>query len=227
MNRPPFGSADAQVDTAAGPAEVGVTEPRGPARALVLLGHGAGGDRTAAVLVSVAAALADAGVVVARFDQPYRVAGRRAPAPSARLDAAATDVGTWLRHAWPGLPLLLGGKSSGARVACRVAESAGAVGVVALGFPLRPPGRPGVSRASELLGAGVPVLVCQGERDAFGSPDDVRAAAYGVPEVAVHAVAGGDHSFAARRKDGRTTQDCVAEVAAVARAWVVAQIAAT
>ena len=194
----------------------------------MLLGHGAGGDSSAVSLVAVTEGLVAAGLVVTRFDQPYRVAGRRAPAPAAQLDEAAYDVVEALRATavLAGLPLVLGGKSSGARVACRIASSVSAVGVVALGFPLRPPGRPERSRAEELALAGCPVLVCQGERDVFGPPRAVEQAMRGLAG-AVHAVAGGDHSFVARRAEARTTVQNLAEVTEVVTAWVVAQTAAT
>lgn len=132
---------------------------------------------------------AELGWTVALVEQPYRVAGRRAPAPAKQLDAAWTDV---VRHllAGPGagLPLVVGGRSSGARVACRTAQALGAVGVLCLAFPLQPPGkaeRP--SRLPELEGAGVPTLVVQGERDAFGMPPE--GAGRSVVVVA------GDHSL--------------------------------
>lgn len=192
----------------------------------MLLGHGAGGDSAAPSLVVVAESLAAAGFAAVRFDQPYRVAGRRAPAPAAQLDEAAYDVVAHLRTTYGEIPLVLGGKSSGARVACRIAASVGAVGVVALGFPLWPPGKPDRSRAPELEQAGAPVLVCQGDRDVFGTPADLAVAMRGLPG-AVHAVASGDHSFVARRSDGRTTAQNLAEVAEVVAAWVLAQTVAT
>ena len=122
---------------------------------------------------------------------------------------------------------MLGGKSSGARVACRSAAAAGALGVVCLGFPLHPPGRPERSRADELLSAPCPVLVCQGSRDSFGTPDDVAAVLPRKTRVTLHAIDGGDHSFSARRADGRTTGDCLDEVASTVVQWVTAQLAAT
>jgi predicted alpha/beta-hydrolase family hydrolase len=188
-------------------------------RAVILLGHGAGGDATAPALLAVRDGLVRADLAVALLDQPYRVAGRRAPDPAAHLDAVAVSVVERVRGAWKDLPLVVGGKSSGARVGCRVAEAVGAVGVIALGFPLRPPGHPDRSRAAELA-AGVPVLVVQGERDSFGTPDDVRSAAGSLP-VTVHGVAAGDHSFVPRKADGRTRQECLAEVATVCVDWVV------
>ena len=116
-----------------------------------------------------AAALA-AGVHVAQVEQPYRVAGRRAPAPAAQLDAAWLAVVAAVRAALPGLPVLVGGRSSGARVACRTASAVGAVAVLCLAFPVHPPGRPEKDRLAELAEPTVPVLVVQGERDPFGRP---------------------------------------------------------
>jgi hypothetical protein len=134
---------------------------------MLVLGHGAGGDVDAPDLTAVHDAAVAAGVRVALVTQPYRVAGRRAPAPAAQLDEAWTAVIGHLRV--PGLPLIFGGRSSGARVACRTAAPLGAAGVLALAFPLHPPGRPEKSRAAELP-ATLPVLVLNGDRDPFGVP---------------------------------------------------------
>jgi len=141
-------------------------------RAALVLGHGAGGGVTAPDLVAATAAARAAGVTVALVEQPYRVAGRRSPAPAAQLDTAWTAVVEQL-GAGPleGLPLLVGGRSSGARVACRTAGATGAVGVICLAFPLRPPGRPSApSRLPELDAVSVPTLVVQGVGDPFGMP---------------------------------------------------------
>ncbi|UTI64736.1 alpha/beta hydrolase [Paraconexibacter antarcticus] len=152
-----------------------------PAGALVL-GHGAGGSITAPDLQAVTAAATAAGVTVALVEQPYRVAGRRNAPPAATLDAAWLPIVGQLR-AGPlaGLPVVCGGRSSGARVACRTAAAAGAAGVLALAFPLQPPnarkdGTLGPSRRPELeaAAAACPVLVVQGETDRFGMvPDGV------------------------------------------------------
>jgi uncharacterized protein len=159
--------------------------PPAPApSALLLLGHGAGGGVSAPDLRLVSRLGLAAGMVVGLVEQPYRVAGRRAPAPAARLDAAFTEVTAAARAALGDaasarLPLVVGGRSSGARVACRTAHAVAAAGVLALAFPLRPPrppGREAPSRLPELVGAGVPVLVVQGERDAFGTAAQVCAA---------------------------------------------------
>lgn len=205
------------VETSEGPAVIRLAPADRP-RALAVLGHGAGGTTHTPVLLGVRDALVAAGVSVALVDQPYRVAGRRFPDPAPRLDAAMADLAGWCARETGPVPIVLGGKSSGARVGCRVARAVGAAGVVALGFPLVPPGRTHLTRAPE-LDAGCPVLVVQGERDAFGTPDAVRTASGALP-VTVHAVAGADHSFVARRADGRTTADCVAEAADAVVRWV-------
>ncbi|GAB3174751.1 alpha/beta hydrolase [Micromonospora palomenae] len=159
-----------EIDTPRGPARVEADLPAGPPVALLVLGHGAGGDVDAPDLLAVRDAAVGAGVAVARVTQPYRVAGRRAPAPAGHLDEAWTAVVAGLRTGHPDVPLLVGGRSSGARVACRTAAAVGAAGVVALAFPLHPPGRPERSRAAELL-TGLPTLVVNGDRDPFGVPD--------------------------------------------------------
>ena len=154
------------IDTPAGAARAVLT---GDGSRLAALGHGAGGGVGAADLVAVTAALENAGWTVARVEQPYRLQGRRAPDRPPKLDAAWTAICAALRAEHPG-PLLVGGRSSGARVACRTATAVAAAGVVCLAFPLHPPGRPDSSRAEELTLVGdVPLLVVQGERDAFGT----------------------------------------------------------
>ncbi|MEU7820073.1 alpha/beta family hydrolase [Catellatospora sp. NPDC049133] len=175
------------VETGRGPAQVAVTVPgevSGPSGgrtgkqvagapvALLVLGHGAGGSVDAPDLTAVHDAAVAAGLVVALVTQPYRVAGRRAPAPAGHLDEAWRTVVDGLTERFPGLPLIVGGRSSGARVACRTAGAVGAAGIVALAFPLHPPGKPERSRAEE-LGTGLPTLVVNGSADPFGVPDAV------------------------------------------------------
>ena len=156
-------------------------------RGLVVLGHGAGGGIESADLTAVTKALTAAGWRVARVVQPYRVQGRRAPDRPPKLDAAFTEIVSALRQDLDGV-LVLGGRSSGARVACRTATALGAGAVVCLAFPLHPPGRPDKSRADELALVPVPLLVVQGERDAFGGPGDLPAGPTVVPVP-------GDHSL--------------------------------
>lgn len=143
-----------------------------------MLGHGAGGGVDAPDILTAARAASDAGWAVALVEQPYRVAGRRSPVPAPRLDAAWTEVAAALSGRdgpLHDLPLVTGGRSSGARVACRTATATDAIGVLCLAFPLRPPARAGSdrrapSRQPELDGAAVPVLVVQGSGDRFGMP---------------------------------------------------------
>lgn len=198
------------VSTPRGDAKVEVIQAKSKARALLVLGHGAGGDVDAPDLSAVRDAAIAAGVTVVLITQPYRVAGRRSPAPAGQLDEAwlaalghlpemlpatvtkrpakktAAIVGESLK-----LPMIVGGRSSGARVACRTALASGAAGVVNLAFPLHPPGKPERSRDEELRECGVPALVVNGDRDPFGIP----AAGPGIDLVIIP---GGRHDL---RKD--------------------------
>lgn len=141
-------------------------------RAALLLGHGAGGGIAAPDLVAVTRAATRVGVDVALVEQPYRVMGRRAPAPAAHLDAAWLAVVADLGERWfPDMPLIFGGRSSGARVACRTADRGEAAAVLCLAFPVHPPGKPDKSRQGELDAVEVPTLVVQGDRDPFGQPE--------------------------------------------------------
>jgi predicted alpha/beta-hydrolase family hydrolase len=154
------------IDTPRGPAGVHFQRVESP-RAALVLGHGAGGGVEALDLVGAAEAATDAGLSVALVEQPYRVAGRRSPAPARQLDEAWLAV---VPQLFPDLPLIVGGRSAGARVACRTAAETGAVAVLCLAFPLHPPGKPEKTRLPELEAVTVPTLVVQGERDPFGIP---------------------------------------------------------
>lgn len=144
------------------------------ARAALVLGHGAAGGVEAPDLVVATKVALEEGATVVLFEQPYKVAGRRSPAPARQLDAAWTAAIASLRDGdLSGLPLIVGGRSLGARVACRTAEEVGAIAVLCLAFPLHAPGRggdPKASRLEELNEVKVPTLVVQGERDPFGMP---------------------------------------------------------
>lgn len=160
------------VDTPHGLANAHIRRADRP-RAALVLGHGAGGGVTARDLVAAADAALAVGVSVALVEQPYRVAGRRSPAPAHQLDTAWLAVVEHLRAGvFRELPLVAGGRSSGARVACRTADAAGATAVICLAFPLEPPRRSGPrpSRLDELDSVTVPTLVVQGVRDSFGMP---------------------------------------------------------
>jgi uncharacterized protein len=158
------------ISTGAGPARVAVDRPEA-ATFLLVMTHGAGGGVDTKDLLAVRDVALPIGGVVARVLQPYRVRGARAPGAPGPQDAAWLEIVAQLRDDHPGLPLVQGGRSNGARVACRTAAAAGALGVIALAFPLHPPGRPEQSRADELRAAGTDVLVVNGERDPFGIPD--------------------------------------------------------
>ncbi|TDD55374.1 alpha/beta hydrolase [Nonomuraea terrae] len=164
-----------QVMTPRGPALVEIDEAARP-RLLLVLTHGSAGGVDAPDLLAVRDAALAVGASVARVTQAFRVAGARAPGSPARQDEAWEAVLDELRTRLPGLPVVQGGRSNGARVACRTAKAVGAVAVVALAFPLHPPGKPDRSRAGELRGAGVDVLVVNGDRDPFGVPDAEDAA---------------------------------------------------
>jgi predicted alpha/beta-hydrolase family hydrolase len=157
-----------EVATPHGPARITRRDADGAARGLLLLGHGAGGGVSAPDLVVAAGAALALGLHVMLVEQPYRVAGRRAPAPATQLDAAWLAV---VEHVRGELPLVVGGRSSGARVACRTAAAAGAAGVLCLAFPVHPPGKPEKDRLPELAQPDVPVLVVQGQNDPFGRPE--------------------------------------------------------
>jgi uncharacterized protein len=168
---------------------------------MLVLGHGAGGDITAPDLTALSNAAQAANVRVALITQPYRMAGRKAPAPATHLDEAWTAA---VRHltATTTLPVILGGRSSGARVACRTASSLNAAGVLCLAFPLHPPGKPDRSRAPELPTT-IPTLVLNGDRDPFGIPQPT-------PTVQVITRPGATHNL---KKDVATT-------AALAVTWL-------
>jgi hypothetical protein len=156
-----------EIPTPFGPARVHTQEAAGSPRALLVLGHGAGGGVSAPDLMATTRVALELDVSVALVEQPYRVAGRKSPAPATQLDTAWTTV---LEALAPEVPLIVGGRSSGARVACRTAAATGAAGVLCLAFPVHPPGKPEKTRLDELDAVSVPVLVVQGESDPFGMP---------------------------------------------------------
>jgi uncharacterized protein len=176
-----------KISTEAGPAQAEIDRPT-TATFLLLMTHGAGGGVDTRDLLAVRDAALAHGGVVARILQPYRARGASAPGAPGRQDGAWLEIVAALRADYSGLPLVQGGRSNGARVACRTAVAAGARAVVALAFPLHPPGRPEQSRAAELRGAGVDVLVVNGERDPFGIPAQEDAARVVVLPGETHAL---------------------------------------
>ncbi len=165
----------------------------GEARFLLVLTHGAGGSPGSPDLLAARDAALGLGGLVARVTQPYRVRGARAPGSAVRQDAAWVEIMAALAGLAPGVPLVQGGRSNGARVTCRTAAEVGARAVVALAFPLRPPGRTGQSRAAELQAAragGAAVLVVSGERDPFGIPGPDEADRVVIVPAETHALKG-------------------------------------
>ncbi|MET9297483.1 alpha/beta family hydrolase [Streptomyces sp. NPDC003077] len=199
------------VDTPVGEARI-TWYPARRAKAVLALGHGAGGGIEARDLQALAAALPSLGYGVALVEQPWRVAGKKlAPAPKT-LDAAWTAL--WPALEKPGAPVVAGGRSAGARVACRTARTLGAHGVLALSFPLHPPGKPERSRAGELTGAGLPTLVVQGGRDPFGRPEEF-------PEgTRIAPVPHGDHGFAIPKKADITEEAALAVITDAVGEWL-------
>lgn len=163
-----------EVPTDAGPGRLVIDALRSPG-AVLLLGHGAGGGIGQFDLQTLADRLPARGIAVVRYEQPWLVAGRKVAGPPPTLDAAWRTALLVAQRKWRGVPLVVGGRSAGARVACRGAAEP-AIGVVALAFPLHPPGKPEKSRRDELAGVEVPVLVVQGEKDPFGTPTELRGA---------------------------------------------------
>jgi uncharacterized protein len=203
------------VPTPHGEARLHTDRSRHPIATLVL-GHGAGGGVDSRDLEALAAAMPRNGITVVRVEQPWRVAGRKiAPRPEI-LDAcfvAATDK---LRVR---TPLVVGGRSAGARSAARTATAAGASGCLALAFPLHPPGKPERSRLDELEGAGVPTLVVQGERDTFGTPEEFPT------DVDLTVVPGADHAFKVPKRGEVSQEEALLIIVEATLEWVVREVA--
>jgi uncharacterized protein len=198
-----------------------IETPYGPARlvqrrsarpwATLVLTHGAGGGVGAPDLAALATRLPALGVSVALVEQPWRVAGKRIAARPEVLDEGFAAVVDRLR---PQTPMFVGGRSAGARVGCRTGRTLGAVGVVALAFPLHPPGRPEKSRVDELLGAGLPTLVVQGERDPFGGPAEFP------PQQTLAIVPDADHSFRVPKSAATSSAEALAAVVEAVVGWL-------
>jgi predicted alpha/beta-hydrolase family hydrolase len=203
------------VPTPHGDARLHVDRSKSPMATLVL-GHGAGGGVAARDLAALARALPVQGVSVFRVEQPWRVAGRKVAGSTRILDEAWLTVVNTLR---PQTPLVVGGRSAGARVACRTARHLGASGCLALAFPLAPPGNPGTSRVDELTDAGVPTLVVQGDRDPFGAPDAFPST------VDLAVIAGADHGFATLRRGDLSQEDALGVLVEAVLEWITREIA--
>ncbi|MGN6577400.1 MAG: alpha/beta hydrolase family protein [Nocardioides sp.] len=202
-----------------------VATPHGEARlhkdrsrtpvATLLLGHGAGGGVDSRDLVALAQGLPRHGISVVRVEQPWHVAGKKiAPRPEI-LDACFVAAADKLRVR---TPLVAGGRSAGARSAARTAKELGAAGCLALAFPLHPPGRPERSRLEELEAVEVPVLVVQGERDPFGTPEEFP------PDHDLTVVPGADHAFKVPKRGDVTQEDALAIIVEAALEWIVREV---
>ena len=187
--------------------------------ATLLLSHGAGGGIDARDLVALADALPRQGVNVMLFEQPWRRAGRKVATPPATLDAGLRGAADALRVR---TPLVVGGRSAGARSACRSARALGASGCLALSFPLHPPGKPEKSRLDELAGAGVPTLVVQGGNDTFGRPEEFPDPLPSGTDLAV--VPDGDHGLAVPKRAAITQDEAMDIVVETVLEWIVREI---
>jgi uncharacterized protein len=195
-----------------------VATPQGPGRLLIdaaddpvatlVLGHGAGGGPNATDLELLARRMPEQGTTVVRFEQPWRTAGRRVAAPPAKLDEAWLAAVDWLgEESWVKGPLFVGGRSAGARVACRTADVVGPAGIICLAFPLHLPGQPEKSRIAELLQPQAPRLVLQGSSDAFGRPAEIQAAIKEAGGIRLVELPGADHSFRVAMSSSFTPAD--------------------
>jgi predicted alpha/beta-hydrolase family hydrolase len=203
------------VPTPHGDARLHVDRSKRPVATLVL-GHGAGGGVAARDLVVLAKLLPAQGVSVFRVEQPWRVAGRKIAASTRILDEAWLTVVNTLR---PRTPLVVGGRSAGARVACRTAKHLGASGCLAMAFPLRPPNNPHKSRVDELTATGVTTLVVQGDRDSFGAPDAFPST------VDLAVIPGADHGFATLKRADLSQDEALSVLVEAVLEWITREIA--
>jgi uncharacterized protein len=200
-------STGTPVDTPQGPGRLYV-DPADQPNSLLVLGHGAGGGVTAADLELLAASLPALGTTVVRFEQPWRTAGRTVGAPPPKLDEAWRAALAWLvEQEWAQHPLLVGGRSAGARVACRTASDTNPAAIVCLAFPLHLPGRPEKSRVAELLLPTAPRLVLQGSKDSFGTPEEIRAAIGAAEGIQLVELPGADHAYHLAKSSAFTPAD--------------------
>jgi predicted alpha/beta-hydrolase family hydrolase len=206
-----------------GPVSAILRTPESP-RALLALAHGAGAGMRHRFMEDVTAALADRGIATLRYQFPYMEEGRKRPDRPPRAQATVRAAVRTARAQAPELPLLAGGKSFGGRMTSQAAASEpleGVAGLVFLGFPLHPPGKPGVTRAEHLADVDVPMLFVQGTRDALADLELLRPVLDHLGSRArLHVVDGGDHSFAVLKRSGRTADEVLAEIAEAVVAFV-------
>ena len=211
----PTPTGDARITRHPVPGRTSAAGKKPARRAILMVSHGAGGGIGAPDLQALAAALPPLGIEVALVEQPWRVAGKRLAPPPASLDTAwraiLAEAGEELTAG--GVPLIVGGRSAGARVACRTGKETGAAAVLALAFPLHPPGKPEKSRADELLGSGLPTLVVQGAVDPFGGPDEFPALP---PTHRLVGLPAGGHEFTVRK----TQEPVLGLITAAVAEWI-------
>ena len=196
-------------------------------RLTLILAHGAGAPQTHPFLIAFARGLSMRGIGVVTFNFLYKERGRRAPDPATRLEACYRAVISAVRDRHAGRRLLVGGKSMGGRIASQVVSAdtragapPGVAGLVLLGYPLHPPGRPEKLRAAHLPAITAPMLFVQGSRDTFGTPDELRPVLSGCPAAELFVVDGGDHSFKVRGKDAPTEAEVHARVQNAISDWI-------
>lgn len=207
-------TTERRFDTAYGEGRLVTYRSRRPV-ATLLLSHGAGNGVDTRDLAALARDLPRHGITVVLLEQPWKVAGRKIASPPPTLDVGLRAGAEMLRTR---TPLVVGGRSAGARSAARSARALGASGCLALAFPLHPPGRPERSRVEELLGAGVPILVVQGENDPMGRPEEFPA------DVDLTVVPGGDHGFAVPRRGALSEADAMAVIVEATLEWIVREV---
>lgn len=208
-------ATQARIDTPHGPGRL-VTYRSRATRATLLLSHGAGNGIDTRDLLGLAESLPRQGISVMLFEQPWKVAGRKVATAPPTLDVGLTAAASYLRTR---TPLVVGGRSAGARSAARTARSLGAAGCLALAFPLHPPGHPEKSRLPELLSSKVRTLVVQGERDSMGRPEEFP------DQVELAVVPNADHGFAVPKQGSISQTDAVDIIIESTLEWMVREIA--
>ena len=205
--------------------EMKVYRSRSPVAALVVA-HGAGGGQKTAFMVRTAEGLAARGIVAATFDFPYMSAGKRVPDKAPVLEAAWRVAIDSARERMPGVPLFIGGKSMGGRIASHVASQGcpGLAGLVFLGYPLHPPGKPDPRRDAHLPAIAEPMLFVQGSRDAFGTSAEIRALVPKLQRATLHEVPGGDHSFKVSGRGAPKPEVVHGEILDTVRDWIAERV---
>jgi predicted alpha/beta-hydrolase family hydrolase len=196
------------------------------AGAALLVGHGAGAGQNSPFMVRTAEGLASRGISAATFDFPYMTAGRSVPDRAPVLEQAWRDAVARARDELQGLPLFIGGKSMGGRIASHLASQGvdGVSGLVFLGYPLHPPGKPAQRRDAHLPAIRQPMLFVQGSRDPFGTTEEIRALLPSLPRATLHEVAAGDHSFKVSGRGAPKPDEVLAAILDVVKNWMLAQL---